>query len=209
MIFTSAQELEKILNKKEDFLNDFSKEINDSLEVKKSVKKFPVTFCDDGIKLQGTEITLSGNAIREHLKNCTHCYIFLATLGDKIDRLSDKLQLTDMSKAYILDTAANEIIERYCDEISNEIEKEELSKGNKVTLRFSPGYADLPLEIQKQIIKVLGGEKMGVYLSDTLIMKPFKSVSAIIGVGKKAVKGSRDYCAVCKNNKSCDKRICK
>ena len=49
--------------------------------------------------------------------------------------------------------------------------------------RFSPGYGDLPLELQKCVFDVLSPEKqIGVFLSDSFIMSPSKSVTAFVGL---------------------------
>ena len=52
--------------------------------------------------------------------------------------------------------------------------------------RFSPGYGDLSLEVQKEIFSLLDcPRKIGVSLGDSLLMTPSKSVTAIIGYGTK------------------------
>jgi len=49
-------------------------------------------------------------------------------------------------------------------------------------MRFSPGYGDLSLENQKLFFKALELEKMGMKLTESLMMFPEKSVTAIAGV---------------------------
>lgn len=49
--------------------------------------------------------------------------------------------------------------------------------------RFSAGYGDLPLEVQKDIFRVLDcPRKIGLTLNDSLLMSPTKSVTAIVGI---------------------------
>ena len=51
------------------------------------------------------------------------------------------------------------------------------------TKRFSPGYGDLALAHQKEVLKLLNAEKnVGITLTDTCLMVPTKSVSAIVGI---------------------------
>ena len=51
--------------------------------------------------------------------------------------------------------------------------------------RFSPGYGDLPIEIQKDIFRALDcPRRIGLTLNENLLMSPTKSVSAIIGIVK-------------------------
>ena len=50
-------------------------------------------------------------------------------------------------------------------------------------MRFSPGYGDLPLDVQRPLFAALDvPRKIGVSLTDSLLMAPSKSVSAIIGI---------------------------
>ena len=53
----------------------------------------------------------------------------------------------------------------------------------KVTRRFSPGYGDLSLDLQKTVFELLNPEKhIGITLTDGMLMTPMKSVSAFIGI---------------------------
>jgi cobalamin-dependent methionine synthase I len=55
--------------------------------------------------------------------------------------------------------------------------------GFKAHPRFSPGFGDLPLTVQAEILGLLdAGRRMGITLSDSFLMAPSKSVTAIIGL---------------------------
>ena len=55
--------------------------------------------------------------------------------------------------------------------------------------RYSPGYGDFPLEAQRELLGILDTPRaIGVSLTDTLLMAPSKSVSAVIGVKKENQK---------------------
>ncbi len=50
-------------------------------------------------------------------------------------------------------------------------------------IRFSPGYGDLPLETQRDFIRLLDAtRKAGITLNESCLMNPLKSVTAIAGV---------------------------
>ena len=53
--------------------------------------------------------------------------------------------------------------------------------GYERTMRFSPGYGEWPLKAQEKLLPLVEADKIGVTLTDTDIMIPRKSVSAIIG----------------------------
>jgi len=120
---------------------------------------------------------LYGDDIKNHLSGCNGGYVFLATLGSSVDTYIKKLQLASMSDAVIADAVAGVILEEYCDEICLK-----LSEKHPVTSRFSPGYGDFPISLQKDILRVAGAEKIGVSCLESYMMVPSKSVSAIIGI---------------------------
>ena len=65
-------------------------------------------------------------------------------------------------------------------------------------MRFSPGYGDLPLETQRPLLQILdSGRRAGIVLSDTMLMIPSKSVSAIIGVGAPLASPPFSGCRSC------------
>ena len=68
--------------------------------------------------------------------------------------------------------------------------RRELAEGETLVPRYSPGFGDFPLSAQREILSVLDAARaIGVSLTDTLLMVPSKSVSAVIGV-----KEDNSYC---------------
>ena len=64
-----------------------------------------------------------------------------------------------------------------------EISEEKNSEGFICHPRFSPGYGDLSLDTQKKLLSALDSQrKIGITLTESLLMLPTKSVSAIIGL---------------------------
>ena len=55
--------------------------------------------------------------------------------------------------------------------------------GETLVKRYSPGYGDFPLEAQRELLALIDApRKVGVWLTDSLLMVPSKSGSAMIGV---------------------------
>ena len=68
------------------------------------------------------------------------------------------------------------------DETELEIRRE-LVAGETLVSRYSPGYGDYPLSEQQRLMALLDApRRVGVSLTDALVMAPSKSVSAVIGV---------------------------
>lgn len=151
------------------------------------------------------EIKLTGNAICEHLADCTEAVFMAATLSAHCDMLIKKAQARSMTDALITDALASAGIEQICDKAEALIRKE--LSGKYMTWRFSPGYGDLPLDLQEDILSLLDAQrKIGLTATDSLMLIPTKSVTAIIGVSDKPLPKKRQGCAYCNMRDRCQFR---
>ncbi len=160
---------------------------------------------EQGILAEGTNIVLRGKNIARHLEGCRRCIIMAATIGMEIDNAIRIVQSRDMARAVILDACATACIEELCDIICREISENLRGENSSITRRFSPGYGDLPLDTQKNILSALNAQRrIGLTLTPTNIMIPRKSVTAIIGIKPQRCEKQDDVteCENC-NNKNC------
>lgn len=150
-----------------------------------------------------TTLILASKNLSYNLRGCEFAVLFAATLGHAADKLLMKYEIANMAKATVVQAASAEMIECYCDDIQEQIQREWEKKGYYLRPRFSPGYGDLPLECQKNIFEVLACEKrIGLTLTDTLLMLPTKSVTALIGITK-----DKEECNIAKCH-NCMKKDC-
>lgn len=162
---------------------------------------------EDGIKVEGTSLILEGNDIKRHLKNSTECVLMAVTLGNEIERKTRVYERINLTKGIILDACATTAIEEVCDMVENEIRKYVQEKNMNITFRYSPGYGDLPLDIQKNFLNVLDAQKkIGLTTSENFLLFPRKSVTAIIGIINKNIKIKERNCQECNNYKNCSFR---
>jgi cobalamin-dependent methionine synthase I len=155
-----------------------------SLAVPRSVYMiFDTEKTDDGLRLVNTDLILSGENINSHLSGAKKCAVMAVTVGFQIENAVSRYERTgEITRAMILDSVATALVEELADKVNGEIEKTAENDGFYCKTRFSPGYGDFPLDTQKKIIPLLECEKrIGVTLSDTLLMSPRKSVTAVIG----------------------------
>ena len=62
----------------------------------------------------------------------------------------------------------------------------------------SPGSSHFPLKEQKPLFSYLEPDQLGIYLTDSLLMKPVKSLSVILGYGKEIIQAEKSHnCAEC------------
>ncbi len=122
------------------------------------------------------------------LDGCERVLLFAATVGLEIDRMIAKYSRISPSKALCLQALGSERAEALCDVFSEQMQAQYRAQNCTVTPRFSPGYGDLPLDLQRNIFAVLDcPRRIGLSLKESLVMTPAKSVTAIIGIKKENV----------------------
>lgn len=135
----------------------------------------------EGLFLEEAGVMLKGTSIRKHLYGCDRAILFCVTLGTEIDLEIDRLMVNEPGKGVILNACGIAAIEKLADKLQSEIDKK--LSGEHTGVRFSPGYGDLPLETQADIMRALSCEKsVGVRLNSNYLMNPQKSVTAIAGL---------------------------
>ena len=71
-------------------------------------------------------------------------------------------------------------------------------KGLYLRPRFSPGYGDFSLSCQRAVLDALdAGKHLGIKLTDSFLMMPSKSVTAVIGVSQKPHRCDVKGCEAC------------
>ena len=147
---------------------------------------FGLVKTDCGLLLDGTDLVLEGENIRNHLEGAEKCVVMAVTVGIGIDRQIMRYEKSgELTKALMLDCVATALVEEAADELNEEIKEKAKETGCLCKTRFSPGYGDFPLETQKKIIPLLDCERrMGIILNSECLMTPRKSVTAVIGFYK-------------------------
>ena len=135
-------------------------------------------------RIDMTCMQIRSKSLFRNLRGCDEALLFAATLGDGADFLIRRYEKTDMARATVCQAASAAMIEAYCDEINDAWKKEYKEKGCFLRPRFSCGYGDFPLTCQKRFLEVLQADKrLGIRLTEGLLMVPTKSVTAVIGIG--------------------------
>ena len=160
-----------------------------------------------GVYVFSDDMDYEGKAIARHLEGCRGTVLLGMTLGRSIDERLTRLQVSDLAMGVVFDSGASLLAEAVCDGFEEIIRQEVESKGMFMTKRFSPGYGDLPLYTQKKVIAALDASRqIGLTLSESDLMIPMKSVTAICGISERPVTGSLATCEECVLRDSCEKR---
>lgn len=144
---------------------------------------FPLISREKGLTLEGSGLALTGTLAERMLADCSQAVLLACTLGAGFEALLRAEQARNMARAAILDACGSAWVESGCDEAQKEIAAR--FPGLYLTDRFSPGYGDLPLSLQRDICTVLdASRRLGVQVTDSLLMNPSKSVTAVIGLSE-------------------------
>lgn len=154
---------------------------------------------------QGGTLIFESKNLADNLAQCGTVALLAATLGIEADKLLQKYEILNMAKAAIIQACGAACIEAYCDILQERIRDACSADGSMLYLRprFSAGYGDLALENQKKIFDELECTKrIGLTLTDSLLMYPTKSVTAFIGLTANPKGCHTDKC------KNCEKTDC-
>ena len=145
--------------------------------------------------------------ISKHLKNAEKVAVMAVTLGIEAERLILKYQHTNMVDAVICDAVLDSIVEKVADDCEEKI-KDYARENNLFTnFRFSPGYGDLHLDTQKNLIATLNAEKrIGLTVTDSNILLPRKSVTAVVGLFKEMPLNKPQSCENCNMKDKCNSK---
>ena len=126
----------------------------------------------------------------------------LCTLGAGFDSLLRTWERRDMARAVLLDACGSAYAEAGCDAAEEEIRA--AHPRLFLTDRFSPGYDDLPLDLQDDFLRLLEGEKrLGVQAAESHLLLPMKSVTAVIGLSDTPQRALIRGCAFCALKEKC------
>jgi hypothetical protein len=162
--------------------------IDEGLALSLAAARYEVCFAHFPITVKDGEVDLGfacvgSRDLAKNLDGCESAVIFAATVGLEFDRLIAKYGRTSPSLALCIQAIGAERIEALCDVFCDELADTVAREGKKLRPRFSAGYGDLPLELQKDIFRTLSCQsKIGLTLNDALLMSPSKSVTAIVGI---------------------------
>ena len=161
-----------------------------------------VTFTDEGVVLGAMSVPLTGEDIKRHLSGCNRAVIMAATLTQEADKLIRQAAVTNMAESLAIDCLCSAAVEQVCDRAEEEIFSR--CSAPYRTWRFSPGYGDLPLSLQSSLLLALNAQRrIGLTVTDSSLLIPSKSVTAIIGMSDRPVERGGRGCTICNMRENC------
>lgn len=196
------QKIEHGLN---ELIDECIKEVEKYIKPKCIFKVYNIKKSKDKIELTSSILCFSGKDIIKHLKDSKKCAVMAVTLGNAIDTKIRYYEKINLTKALILDACATSAVENLCDKVQEEIKNKAESINMGITFRYSPGYGDFSIDIQKNIINSLdANKKIGLSSTENCILIPRKSVTAVIGFQNKGIESKPSGCNACNKYDSCE-----
>lgn len=168
-------------------------------------RAYPLAFGPEGPALEGAGLALPGEMAARMLGGCAQAAVLICTLGAAFEALLRAEQARGMARAALLDACGSAWVEAGCDEAQAEISAR--FPGLHPTDRFSPGYGDLPLSLQRDICGALDApRRLGVQVTGSLLLNPSKTVTAVIGLSDRPQPARIRGCAYCDLRENCQYR---
>ena len=166
---------------------------------------FDLARTPEGLALPAAGLALTGRTAEVMLLESGRCVLLAATLGAEFDAALRAAQAADMARAVVLDACGSAGVEWACDQAEADIRAR--LPGVYLTDRFSPGYGDLPLSLQRPLCGALDAQRrLGLYVTGSCLLNPGKSVTAVIGLADAPQKRRIRGCAFCSMSKTCTLR---
>lgn len=143
---------------------------------------YPYDCCSACVQASD-EYHIPGQSLRKHLANATKVIFLSATVGEMVEEAaSSAFARGEYALGMLIDAAATAAVEQAADELEKLLTNKYQKEGFKMTFRFSPGYGDWDLSEQGKVTVLANTEAIGVTLTDSLMLMPRKSITAVIGL---------------------------
>ena len=152
------------------------RELKETIQAGMVAARVPIGI--DGDRLHFPDFSVQSAALAKNLEGCREAYLMAVTLGMQTERWLHRLSILSPAKHFLADGLSSAYAEAAAD-LANAM----LGEEKRLASRFSPGYADLPLSIQSDLLNAMEANKyLHITLNDSLLMIPQKSITAIIGI---------------------------
>ncbi len=139
----------------------------------------------DRVVIPESDSMFRGENMLRLLKKCDYATLLVCTIGETIVKKIEVLTKSSLADAYYLERVAALMADYMAEQVGSIIETEIRKNGYEPTFRFAAGYGDWGLEAQSEIMRLTEAERIGVSITESFIMVPRFSVSAVIGWERK------------------------
>ncbi len=128
-------------------------------------------------------LALPGEDIRVLLGDAREVIVAACTLGEAAARAIRRAFIKEMALGVKTDACASAMADGEMARFEREMTERYRARGLYLTDRFSPGYGDLPLSVQRDLCALLDTPRtLGVTVNESMLLIPEKSVTAVMGI---------------------------
>ena len=125
---------------------------------------------------------LESQDLKKHFEDCQKVSLIALTLGTEFDDfLAESLQQDAYTKAVMADAMGSAAAEEAANQLSAIVKELAEAQGFNITSRYSPGYGDLPLDKNQNILVALEENEPTIKTLESFLLSPRKSITALIG----------------------------
>jgi hypothetical protein len=139
---------------------------------------------NDGLYVGGTFFTMQ-KIVAGRMKDAEQAACFVCTIGPQMETWAGQLvREGDTVLGHLVDTVASVAVENAAGVLHEHLQRKMREKGLRITNRYSPGYCGWSVSEQHALFSLFPDGFCGITLTESALMKPIKSVSGMIGVGR-------------------------
>jgi hypothetical protein len=135
----------------------------------------------DRVTIDASDTIFVGSNMVKLLANSDYATLLATTIGPDLERKVDHIKKTHTADAYFLDVVGGWMADYMADRTDAIVQSEILRSGYARTMRYSPGYGDWDLPVQKELLDLMEAKAIALSCTETSILQPRKSVTAVIG----------------------------
>ena len=173
-----------------------------------SIEQFGIIYRGEGLNTDHTPVF-------DVVPRADFLALFVVTLGDIVSTtINDLFDCNEPHLGFALDAVCSQGAEAAAEKLESifrgDAEKNRKSvPGNSSTplfsRRFSPGYCGWHLSSQIKLLDSLRAQEIGIFLTDTYLMGPLKSVSGVMAAGPEHIFTIENPYPVCDQ---CRETVC-
>jgi len=178
------------------------------LEPAMAYEIYPLTEMRYGqLPLEGNGV-MHGPLLLSLLSEAKEFAAVVCTIGPRLEKqVTNYFKRDEPLRGVLLDGIGSAAVDLLTEEACKLMTEKASSRGYRAGSPISPGMQGLPITEQRQLIKMVPAEEIGVSLTSSGVMSPLKSTSMLIGIGPNMKMWTRaEVCSQCSLRKTCPYR---
>lgn len=157
------------------------------------------------ISFREADFTIESRGVLKALREAEKIVLFLVTIGPALEaKVKDYHRSRQITRSLILDAVGSVAVEELARQANSFLSKLGEKEGYCCSMRYSPGYGDWDISAQQDIFRLTDAGRLGVQLTDSCVMFPEKSISAVAGWSRKPyLKREAFPCGDCRIVRKC------